>query len=275
LLFSCSQYHYPKVSTPVLIHTFRSMEDSTINESNNNIYGINEGWNIYKDIIFAGTKIEGTISSTQSFIPGDTVLNCRITGGDTYNNLFFTYTLAKKLATEKWHFSEANEFVYSLDFFIDNYLDCSYPNNSELEGLEFTFQQSMPPYSFLWGIQWSKSNIWSYWDDTKIKGKATGWIKLPGLNNCMLNKEWNNIYIIGHRDQTGLYYDSLCLNNSCHLLKKFVAKNLLPPTWVENYLQVGFQINGNKAIRKDHIHGVDPVSAYLNNIQLQVRRVGN
>jgi hypothetical protein len=275
LLFSCSQHYYKKGNTTIAIHTFNSLQDSAIGKTTKGQFGFNNGWSIYKDIIFAGTNIEGAITKSQSYIPNTTLLNCQITGGDAYNNLFFTYTLAKASSKEKWYFSQANSFVYKLDFFIDNYLNCNYPNSSELEGVEFTFQLAQPPYTFLWGIQWSKSNVWSYWDDTKINGKTKGWINIPGLSYCMQNKQWNTMYITGHNNNSKLYYDSLCLNNHCFVIKKNVPKNLLPVTWVENFLQVGFQINGNKAIRKDHKYGVDPVSVYLNNIQLQINQVAN
>jgi hypothetical protein len=162
-----------------------------------------------------------------------------------------------------------------MDFYVDNFLDCEFANLSELEGLEFTFQQAMPPYSFLWGLQWSKSNVWSYWDDTKINQRARGWMKITDFNACMLYKQWNKISLTGHHSSEGLYYDSLYLNHFSFAINKYVPKAPLPPSWAENYLQVGFQINGNKAIRNDHKNGTDPVNVYLNNVQLELRKAGN
>lgn len=258
-------------SHPFEPHHFRSLEDSSILQIHSTGFGINEGWSIYKDIIFPGTNIYGKLQHNNAFLPGSTVLNCSITGGDAYNNLFFTYTLAKKWMGEPWAFTKANAFTYSMDFYIDSYVDCNTPNLSQLEGLEFIFQQAMPPASFLWGLQWSKSNVWSYWDDTKVNRRAKGWVQIPGLNACMVNKQWNHISITGHRNESGLYYDSLLLNNNSFAINSFVPKAYLPPAWAENYLQVGFQINGDKAIRSNHKHGTDPVRVMLNNADLLVK----
>jgi len=260
-------------SQPVLLHQYLSLEDSAIEKSHATLLGINEGWSIYKDIIFPGTTIKGQFQHNNTFLPGNTLLNCSITGGDAYNNLFFTYTLAKQWMGKPWVFTNADAFTYSMDFYIDSYVDCDTPNLSQLEGLEFIFQQAMPPASFLWGLQWSKSNVWSYWDDTKLNRRARGWVQIQGLNTCMLYKQWNHISIAGHHNESGLYYDSLCLNNNSFAITSFVPKAYLPPTWAENYLQVGFQINGDKAIRRNHPHGTDPVRVFLNNVNFQAKRL--
>ncbi len=260
-------------SQPVLLHQYLSLEDSAIEKSHATLLGINEGWGIYKDIIFKGTTIKGTLQHTNTFLPGNTLLNCSITGGDAYNNLFFTYTLAKQWMGKPWAFTNANTFSYSMDFYVDSYVDCDTPNLSQLEGLEFIFQQAMPPVSYLWGLQWSKQNVWSYWDDTKQNRSVKGWVQIPGLNACMLNNQWNQISITGHRNDKGLYYDTLVLNNSSFAINSFVPKAYLPPTWAENYLQVGFQINGDKAIRSNHKHGTDPVRVLLNNVDFVLKGV--
>ncbi len=257
-------------SHPVLLHHYQSLEDSSIGQSHHTPLDINEGWSIYKDIIFPGTSIKGKLQHNNSFLPGSKLLNCSITGGDAYNNLFFTYTLAKQWMGGPWAFTKANAFTYSMYFYIDSYVNCDTPNLTQLEGLEFIFQQAMPPASFLWGLQWSKSNVWSYWDDTKLNRRAKGWVPIPGLNACMLYKEWNRISITGHRNDTGLYYDTLVLNNRSFSINSFVPKSYLPPAWAENYLQVGFQINGDKAIRRNHKHGTDPVMVMLNKVGLEV-----
>ncbi|MES2849025.1 MAG: hypothetical protein V4685_08215, partial [Bacteroidota bacterium] len=246
-------------SDPVLLHHYQSLEDSAIRKSHSTPFGTNEGWSIYKDIIFPGTNINGRLEHTNTILPGSTLLSCSITDGDAYNNLFFTYTLAKKWMGEPWAFKYHNDFTYSMDFYIDSYVDCNTPNLSQLEGLEFIFQQAVPPVSFLWGLQWSKQNVWSYWDDTKHDRRAKGWVLIPALNACMPCKQWNHVSITGHRNESGLYYDSLLLNKSSFAINVFVPNAYLPPTWAENYLQVGFQINGDKAIRKNHNNGTDPV----------------
>lgn len=254
-----------------LLHAFRAIEDSGIHQLHNTPLGINEGWNLYKDIIFPGTQIKGSLSKNRKMLPGITLLNCSIRGGDAYNNLFFTYTLAKKWMGETWAFVAANAFEYRMEFFVQNKIDCTSPNLSELEGLEFTFQQAMPPASFLWGLQWSKSNTWSYWDDTKPTGVTKGWVPIPNLHACVRYQQWNQLRFTGHRSDAGLYYDTIILNEVVFGINVFVPKASLPPNWAENYLQVGFQINGNKAIRNNHPHGVDPVTVLLNNVDLFVK----
>jgi hypothetical protein len=255
----------------VLLHSYQSLEDSSIGSSAPTTFGTNEGWSIYKDIIFPGTSISGKLRHNKRFLPGNKILNCSITGGDAYNNLFFTYTLAKKLTGEPWAFTKANAFVYSMDFYIDSYVNCNTPDLTQLEGLEFIFQQAMPPSSFLWGLQWSKSNVWSYWDDTKVNHRARGWVPVKGINACMLYKQWNRISISGHRDDKGIFYDSLLLNNISFPINTYVPLSYLPANWTDNYLQVGFQINGNKAVRRNHSHGTDPVNVLLNSVNLEVR----
>jgi hypothetical protein len=274
VLLSSGAVAQPKAESSALqsVYHFQSLEDSAIGKSHNGFLGVLDGWSIYKDIIFPGTSIYGKLLHNRSFLPGSKLLNCRIAGGDAYNNLFFTCTLAKKWKGEPWVFTDANAFTYSMDFYVDSYIDCDTSNLSQLEGLEFTFQQAMPPSSFLWGLQWSKSNVWSYWDDTKLNDKARGWVKIPELHACMLYKQWNHIRISGHRTDKGLYYDTLFLNNSSFVINSFVPVAFVPPHWAENYLQVGFQINGDKAIRKDHPHGTDPVSVLLNNVELTARK---
>ncbi len=261
-----------KKSQRLLLYNYQSLEDSIIRKSQNTPIGINEGWSIYKDIIFPGTSITGKMSQTNAFLPGNTVLICSITGGDAYNNLFFTYTLAKKWAGEPWVYTKANSFTCSMDFYIDGYIDCDTPDRTQLEGLEFIFQQAMPPSSFLWGLQWSKQNVWSYWDDTKINQRARGWVPIPELHTCMKYNQWNHISIYGHRNEAGIYYDSMVLNNTSFAINTFVPKSSLPPSWSENYLQIGFQINGNKAVRRNHKHGTDPVRVMLNEVGLKVTK---
>ncbi len=250
------------------LYSFLSLEDSGINKPHKTLLGINTGWSTYKDIMFPGTDIEGKVVTKRKFANRKNVLKCRITGGDAYNNLFFTNTLAKQLKSEHWYFTSANAFSYSMNFYIDNYIDCKTSNLTELEGLEFILQKGMPPYSFLWGLQWSKSNVWSYWDDTQINKKAKGWVNIKHINACMKQRDWNTVRITGYQNANELFYEMLYLNDESISLNIKVQKSTLPSNFVENYLQVGFQINGNTAIRKDHSNGTDPVNVYLDNINL-------
>ena len=263
-----AQNKSPTSKSVTAFYNFISLEDSGINKPHYTTFGINTGWTTYKDIMFPGTDIEGKVVTKNKFATRKNVLKCRITGGDAYNNLFFTNTLAKQLKSEQWNFTQANAFTYSMDFYIDNNIDCKTPNLSELEGLEFIFQKAMPPYSFLWGLQWSKSNVWSYWDDTRIKKKVKGWVRIREINACMKQRDWNTIQITGYQNDYELFYDNLYLNNETFPLNFKIQKSTLPTNFVENYLQVGFQINGNKAIRQDHRNGTDPVNVYLDNVNL-------
>ena len=249
---------------------FKSFEDSAIDKINRDEYGQNLGWTMYKDIMFSGTTIYGSMKHLTRKFTNTPVLCTKITGGDAYNNMFYTYTFAKSNKKSPWTFSQANEFDYSLDFFVESKISCDTPNASELEGLEFTFQIAKPPVSYLWGLQWNKANVWCYWDDTRFNGKPKGWIPIPELNLCMKPKAWNSIRIKGNRTNIGLYYDTMVLNDKLIPLHIFVPRAYLPVDWSDNYLQLGFQINGNKAIRKDHSQTIDPVTAYLKNVDLMV-----
>ena len=249
---------------------FQSFENSAIDKINRDEYGQNLGWTMYKDIMFSGTTIYGSTKHLTRKFTNTPVLCTKITGGDAYNNMFYTYTFAKSNKKSPWTFSQANEFDYSLDFFVESKISCDTPNASELEGLEFTFQIAKPPVSYLWGLQWNKANVWCYWDDTRFHGKPKGWIPIPGLNLCMKPKAWNSIRIKGNRTNIGLYYDTMVLNDKLIPLHIFVPRAYLPVDWSDNNLQLGFQINGNKAIRKDHSQTIDPVTAYLKNVDLMV-----
>jgi hypothetical protein len=271
-LAACGR-HYPAAPVQAgLIQQFTSLEDSSIQQPVQTNWGINTGWSIYKDIMFAGTGIEGSLTHNIQFAKGRRLLNCRITGGDAYNNLFFTNTLARQWKQKKWHFSKANAFSYSMHFYVDNLIDCNNGNRSELEGLEFTFQKATPPQSYLWGLQWSKANVWSYWDDTRHNGRVKGWVTLPGLTACISGRQWNHIRITGYYRGNQLYYSNLYLNGKTFALNVKTKHSYLPGDFAENYLQAGFQINGNKAVQKNHPHGTDPVSVYLDDVSLQVSR---
>lgn len=261
---SSQDYDYP--------YHFNSIEDRAIDQLNSDTFGQNLGWTIFKDIMFPGTTISGSMKHLRRQFPNKQVLSCKIRGGDAYNNIFYTYTFAKSDKRKEWTFTHANEFEYHLDFFVESKINCDTPNKSELEGLEFTFQIAKPPVSYLWGLQWSKENVWCYWDDTKKDGKTKGWVKIPHIKLCIKHHAWNKIHITGYRTNLGLYYDSMTLNGEKILLNIFVPKAYLPNSWGDNYLQIGFQINGNKAIRRDHSQKIDPASVYLDNLDVKVGR---
>ncbi len=267
---SCMEQRSTVASGDALFFIYSRLDESPVNTLLDTPKGINTGWTIYEDIMWPNTVIEGRITTNTTRFNARKVLNCEITGGDAYNNIFYTNTLARNQNNEKWYFENVNTFIYSVDFFVDSHIDSITPNLSEVEGLEFAFQHAMPPYSNLWALQWSKSDVWCYWDDNKINGKPKGWVKLPKIKEHIKNHQWNNIVIAGHYDNKKLYYEYMTFNDKKFELNKSINKGLLPEVWRENYIQVGFQINGNKAIRTDHKHGVDPVSVYLDNVSLQI-----
>lgn len=267
LLYSCNFSKKLLPATAQNNFQFIEIEDSFY-KSHKTVVGINSGWSIYKDIIFPGTDIKGKIGHKTNFFERKNVLKCSITGGDAYNNIFFTNTMAKLWKNEKWLLTHSNKFSYSMDFYVDEYIDCKNTNLTELEGLEFIFQKSTPPYTFLWGIQWSKNNIWSIWDDTKMNNKVNGWINLPDISPCIYHHKWNSIRITGYHIDNKLYYDALYLNDDRFTINKWINKSKLPDEFSENYIQTGFQINGNKAIKGNHHYGTDPVNVYLDKINL-------
>lgn len=226
-------------------------------------------WTTYKDIMFPGTDIEGSVALDTSWSNGK-VLHCQLTGGDAYNNVFFTSTLYKQLMNIPWNFDSVTKFTYRVSFYVNSHIHNSFYDSSMVEGLEFTFQHALNGNSNLWGVQWSKSNVWSCWNDHKINNKVVGWEKIPQMHAEIVSGKWNRIEIEGHHKEGVLFYDKLKLNEQQYILNTHVPVGKLPLNWKENYLQIGFQINGNKAIYFDHGHGVDPVSVFLDEISLEV-----
>ena len=100
---------------------------------------------------------------------------------------------------------------------------------------------------------------------------VVGWVQIPELDINIKDGVWNEITISDHFDNDTIHYDSLQFNDEKYQLNKSIPSASLPPSWAENYIQVGFQINGNKAIRTNHSHGVDPVSVFLDEVRLRVR----
>jgi len=57
-----------------------------------------------------------------------------------------------KYMKEIWPYTKASLLVYDLNFYIDGNIDCLIPNNSQLEGIEFTWQHSLVPHAGLFGV---------------------------------------------------------------------------------------------------------------------------
>lgn len=227
------------------------------------------GWGVYEDIIINGTNILYDIEHDETSFSSRT-LKTEITGGDRYNNVFFTNTIAKQWEELDWYFNDAKIFEYNLEFFPDVGINCEMSDLSEVEGFEFTAQHVIIPNSWGWGIQWSKTNTWSYWNDEKVNGEIIGWENLYNIDACIFPNEWNTIKIIGTINNDFLSYDRLEINSEVFNINVSLNMVEVPEGWSENFIQVGFQINGNDAIRTDHNHGVDPVKVYLDNLNLKI-----
>jgi hypothetical protein len=265
-LFNCKEDTQPP--TLNLLYSFDDIELDLIETRTTQKNWQSTGWGIYEDIIFPGTGILWQVS--HETFDNEEVLACDIVGGDAYNNVFFTNTLAAQWEGLEWYFKKASYFEYELMFFPAHRIACDHPDLSEIEGLEFTFQHVVIPDSWGWGVQWSKTNTWSYWDDQPDNGKPKGWVNIDGIQSCIEWNQWNSLKIIGSQTKNTLIYEQLIVNGASINMNKEISKVNVSEEWAENFVQIGFQINGNKAIRTDHDHGVDPVRIYLKNVSLNV-----
>ena len=251
-------------------YSFTNIEEFPIEESQEFSNWNSTGWGVYKDIIFDGTDIEYSLKHDET-IGSSKTLKAEITGGDKYNNVFFTNTIAARWEELDWYFKDATTFEYTVNFFPEVVINCSNSDFSEVEGFEFTVHHVIIPDSWGWGIQWSKNNTWSYWNDQKINGTAIGWVNLDGVNDCIIPNQWNKIKIVGIIENNTVIYDQIEINSENYSLNIRLENVETPNGWFENFIQVGFQINGNEAILTDHNHGVDPVTVYLDNINLMIK----
>ncbi len=275
-IFGCSDDEPLEITIPTLTSVFEynNIEDDPISDGTrqtNPTTGLDyTGWGVYEDIIFPGTTIEWSVDhATQPALEGQS-LECAITGGDRYNNAFFTNTIALKWEGEDWLYKDANYLEYELDFYIDGVTDCNNPNNSTLEGIEFTWQHILIPISYGFGVQWSKGGEWRYWNDEfdPQAGKAVGWESFsPQINTCLAANTWHHIKLIGEQLNEGSHYISMEINGQVFDISNIsLDRAEVQSGWVENFLQVGMQINGNQALDVTHGHGVDPVKVYLDNV---------
>jgi hypothetical protein len=229
------------------------------------------GWGVYEDIIFPGTEI--LWSMNHEMVEGRQVLECAIVGGDAYNNAFFTNTCALQWSgAGGWSYAEVDQLVFSLDFKMPQGFDCAAPNASKAEGLEFTWQHILIPYSHGFGVQFSKGGEWRYWDDTKdANGHPLAWQSFdPPIMDCIEPNVWHHIELVGNVFEDHIQYASLTLDGANYDLSSAELPWVLAQQgWVEHFLQVGVQINGNTATDSSHGFGVDPVSIYLENVQLE------
>lgn len=263
-----------------LIFSYLNQEDYIIQETPSSRYTDEKtglqytGWGIYEDIMFPGTTILWGLEHSKAPQKSTNVLKCSITGGDKYNNIFFTNTPAMKWKGNTWDYSEASVLVMEMDFYIDGTVDCNVPNNSQLEGIEFCWQNHIIPNTGLFCTQWSKGGEWRYWRDDKNPetNRPYAWIsfKTP-LYQCVKQKKWNTIRVEAELlPDKKVRYLSLELDGVKTTFEKEVSipQGISPTQYAENYLQVGFQINGNTAVDKSHGFGVDPIDVYLDSVNL-------
>lgn len=227
------------------------------------------GWGVYEDIIFPGTGIDWSISHVAAPAVEGASLKCMITGGDPYNNVFFTNTCALRWEGDPWVHQSAKYLVYELDVYIEGKLDCNEPDTATIEGLELTWQHIEIPYSHGFGVQFSKGGEWRYWDDQMdALGQAKGWRSFsPELFYCLIPNQWHHIQLEGYVTPSEIVYHRMRIDEIVFDLTS-ARLPYVPATegWVENFLQIGMQINGNKATESAHGHGVDPVAVYLDNV---------
>ena len=275
LIFGCSKENPLQVSSyqkGELIFDYQNIENDTLNASQR-IYDeqldlFYTGWGVYEDIIFPGTTINWSLDHTNS--SNNIKLHCAITGGDQYNNVFFTNTKALKWQGEPWQYQEAKYLVYELDLYIDGELDCSNSDLATIEGIELTWQHIELPFSHGFGLQFSKAGEWRFWNDEQdADNKPIGWQSFSSkINYCLSPKEWHTIKLESYITENTIVYKSMIIDNEIFSLQNTTlpyvnAKN----GWVENFIQIGMQINGNKSVKNSV--GVDPVAVTLDNVNFR------
>jgi len=275
LIFGCSKENPLQVSSyqkGELIFDYQNIENDTLNASQR-IYDeqldlFYTGWGVYEDIIFPGTTINWSLDHTNS--TSNIKLHCAITGGDQYNNVFFTNTKALKWQGEPWQYQEAKYLVYELDLYIDGELDCSNSDLATIEGIELTWQHIELPFSHGFGLQFSKAGEWRFWNDEQnADNMPIGWQSFsPKINYCLSPKEWHTIKLESYITENTIVYKSMIIDDEVFSLQNTTlpyvnAKN----GWVENFIQIGMQINGNKSVKNSV--GVDPVAVILDNVNFR------
>lgn len=258
-----------------LVFEYNQIEESKLAS---NSYYINPetqlsytGWGVYEDIIFPGSSIYWKMEHQS--IDNKNSLAIGITGGDAYNNVFFTNTVALAWKEVAWPYRNVSKLIYQLDFYLPNAFDCNSPNNAILEGIEFTFQHLLIPYSYGFGLQYAKSGEWRFWNDEKNPetNKPFAWQSFsPKIITCLASNQWHTIQIIGFVKNHKVYYEKMTLDNTTYNLSSAVINPVPSPQgWVENFLQVGVQLNGNKSIQYPNSNQVDPIEIYIDKVSLK------
>lgn len=277
LVFGCSKENLlqtPSFQKGAIIFDYQNIENDTLNASQR-IYDEQidlyfTGWGVYEDIIFPGTSIEWSMNHQTNNSTNTKTLHCAIIGGDQYNNVFFTNTKALKWQGEPWQYQEAKYLVYELDLYIDGELDCANPDEATIEGVELTWQHIALPFSHGFGVQFSKSGEWRFWNNEQgVDEKPIGWESFsPKINQCLSPKKWHSIKLESYITENSIVYKSMTIDN-----QEFDLQNTILPYvkakdgWVENFIQIGMQINGNKSVKSTT--GVDAVAVILDNVHFK------
>jgi len=273
LLLSCKEKEDPVYHKGEVVFSYTHIEDDTIADGtrlwdeDQQLYYT--GWSVYEDIIFPNTTIEWSMEHSPDIALAGNSLKCAITGGDEYNNVFYTNTKALRWEGDPWKYRDAAYLEYALDLYIAGVLNCSEPDQATIEGMELTWQHILIPYSHGFGVQFSKGGEWRYWNDNRnLENKPVGWQSFsPVVKQCLTPNEWHHILLEGYISDNQIVYKTLAIDD-----KTFDLSSVrLPYTeatagWVENFLQIGMQINGNRAVDATHGHGVDPVAVYIDNV---------
>ncbi|MEZ5072284.1 MAG: hypothetical protein R2751_15305 [Bacteroidales bacterium] len=227
---------------------------------------------VYEDIIFPGTTIEWTLAYETGIRLDGVSLECAITGETVTTTCSSPTPGALRWEGEDWPYKEATWLVYEMDFYVDATLDCDRPDQATVEGLEFTWQHICLPWSHGFGVQFSKGGEWRYWNDEKDSdGKALGWVSFsPAIDQCIGPGEWHHLVLEGYVTESHIQYHSMVLDD-----KEFDLSSAKLPLvaategWVENFIQIGMQINGNQAVEEGHGEGVDPVTVWVDNVEFK------
>lgn len=257
------------------LFSFQNIEEQPLQTQSRYIDPISQleytGWGVYEDIIFPETTILWEMKP--ALFDSKKTLSLAIKGGDAYNNVFFTNTVAMAWEQKEWPYKNTNKLVYHIKFYLPDAFNCSNPNASKLEGLEFTFQHLLIPNSFGYGLQYSKSGEWRYWNDEKDPKTeiALAWQSFsPKLTTCLSNHHWYELTIEGTLVNQGVRYTKMILDGTEFNLGNAQTQSVSSPEgWVENFLQVGVQLNGNTATESVHEQGVDPVQIYIDELSLE------
>jgi hypothetical protein len=274
VIVSCEKTE-SNIQNDSLVFEYNQIEESKLAS---NSYYINPetqlsytGWGVYEDIIFPGSSIYWKMEHQS--IDNKNSLAIGITGGDAYNNVFFTNTVALAWKEVAWPYRNVSKLIYQLDFYLPNAFDCNSPNNAILEGIEFTFQHLLIPYSYGFGLQYAKSGEWRFWNDEKNPetNKPFAWQSFsPKIITCLASNQWHTIQIIGFVKNHKVYYEKMTLDNTTYNLNSAVINPVPSPQgWVENFLQVGVQLNGNKSIQYPNSNQVDPIEIYIDKVSLK------